>query len=133
MSRFFSFQYYFDATTFISVTTLRVMLAIFVVMVVAGLGIKVYEKVKKLSPIMCKLIDKYFAMLVVMGFLGILLSWFRYEGAYFVSARFWTVVWVIGIIVWLADILRYQFVVVPLAKKQAEQKKNFTKYLPKRK
>jgi len=132
MSKFFSLNYYFDPNPLMDVRTLRLMLAFFVIMVVIGIGIKIYEKAKKLSHIENKLADKYFSLLVVMGFVGILLTWFRYENAYFVSARFWTLIWLAFFIIWLVSILRYQYKVVPLAKKQAEQKKIFAKYLPKK-
>lgn len=133
MLRFFNLNYYFSLNPLIDSVTLKIMLAVFVAMVVCGLGIKIYEKIKDLPHIEEKLLDKYFAMLVVMGFLGILIAWFRYESAYLFSARFWLLLWGIGLIFWFVKILIYQFKVVPKAKKQAEQKKIFTKYLPKRK
>lgn len=133
MLRFFSPQYYFDLSPSVSGTALKVMLVIFACMVIAGIVVKVYEKLKTLHPAEEKLLGKYFSMLVVMGFVGILIAWFRYEGAYFLSMRFWLLVWLVGIIIWLMNILQFQLKVVPEAKKQTEQKKIFTKYLPKRK
>jgi hypothetical protein len=49
------------------------------------------------------------------------------------SARFWSIAWIIGFGVWFYFILKYQLRVVPMARKQAEERKMFNKYLPKKK
>ncbi len=132
MIRFLTLNYYFNLRPISGNRTLVVLLVFFAVLILIGLAIKLYAKIKNLKKIDRKLIDKYFLFFIVMGLLGILITWFRYESAYLLSARFWLVIWVIGALIWLIKIIRFQFKTVPEAKKMAEQKQQFKKYLPQR-
>ncbi len=61
--------------------------------------------------------------------LGLLLLLFNYEKTPFFSARFWYLVWLAEMLVWLFFI--YKFLkTVPEKIKKAEQEENYKKYLP---
>ena len=68
-----------------------------------------------------------------MGLIGEVIVWFRYERVYVLSARFWLLVWLIGLVVWLAFILKYQLKVIPQARAKLQKTQDFNKYLPKKK
>lgn len=61
--------------------------------------------------------------------IGIILFFFNYERAAFLSARFWLAIWVIVMILWLRPIVK-SYRLVPLKKKEREQADQFNKYLP---
>lgn len=109
------------------------MITLFVIFCVAGIVIKVVQKIKKMESFEGKLLHKYFSCFLVMGLVGLLLTWLRYETAYILASRVWLLIWLIVLLIWLVMIVKYQYKVVPLAKKQLEEKKIFSKYLPKKK
>lgn len=108
------------------------MLILFIVFCVAGLIIKFVQKIKKIEHIEGKLLHKYFVCFLTMGVLGLALTGLRYETVYILGSRIWLLVWLVAFLIWLAMIIKFQYKVVPLAKKQFEQKKVFAKYLPKK-
>lgn len=130
--KFFNPPYLFELRPYTYPSTIKLMLIFFVLMVVIGLALKVWQKIKKLEKYQAKLLQKYFSFLVLMGFWGILLTWLRYERVYIFSSRLWLIVWLLVVGLWLYTIIKYQFKVVPQAQKQAENRKLFQKYLPKK-
>jgi hypothetical protein len=65
-----------------------------------------------------------------MGILGFVVLFFFYEGVPFLSARFWLLVWFIGLIAWKVYILIYLFRKIPQESRENKDKQNFEKYLP---
>ncbi len=61
--------------------------------------------------------------------IGIILFFFNYERAAFLSARFWLALWVMVMIAWLIPIIK-SYRRVPLQKKQRDQEQEFKKYIP---
>ncbi|HLD28585.1 MAG TPA: hypothetical protein VJB67_03140 [Patescibacteria group bacterium] len=116
----------------IDINTIYFLLAIFAIMVIIAILIKFFQKLKKPERLIGDLYGKYFSFLLIFGLLGVLMIWFRYERVYILSARFWLLVWGISALIYLYFILRYQFKIIPRAKKNLEQKKLFNKYLPKK-
>lgn len=72
-------------------------------------------------------------MFMTMGILGMLWFFFTFEEIYFLGARFWFLVWLIGLIVWLVGIYRYIKVAVPEMKNHSKQKAEANKYIPRKK
>lgn len=130
--KFFNPPYLFELRPYTYPNTLKLMLAFFVLMIVIGLGLKIWQKIKKLEKYQTKLLQKYFSFLVVLGALGVLLTWLRYERVHILAGRFWLALWLLIATIWLYKIVHYQIKVVPQAQKQAEQRKMFQKYLPKK-
>ena len=60
---------------------------------------------------------------------GLLLTFFNYEMVPFLSARFWFLLWAIGMLVWLFFIFK---IVIKIPEKRArlEKEKEFKKYIP---
>ncbi len=129
---FFRSDRLFNLRPAIDPNTAKFLLIIFGVLILAGL-ILLFISRKKSEQFLKRLLNKYSSLGLVTGVIGGLLVWFRYERASFFSARFWLVVWALGFMIWLAQILRYQLKAAPEAKKKMEQRKIFNQYLPKKK
>lgn len=61
--------------------------------------------------------------------IGIILFFFNYERAAFLSARFWLAIWVMVMLAWLVPIIK-SYRRIPLQKKKIEQEQEFKKYIP---
>lgn len=131
--KFLTPAYLFDLRPSLTGWGLRAMLILFVAFCVAGIVIKVVQKIKKIQHIEGKLLHKYFACFTTMGALGLILTGLRYETVYILGSRLWLLIWFVAFVIWLGTIIKFQYKVVPVAKKQFEQKKLFAKYLPKKK
>lgn len=133
LTNFFKLERFFSLQPAIALATVYFLLKIFGALLVLALIIKIISKITKGDSFSKQLWHKYFVFLLTMSLSGLFLVWFRYERAYFLSARFWLLVWLIGFIVWLFYILKYQFKVMPQARAQLQKTQEFNKYLPKRK
>ena len=130
--KFFQPAYLFDLRPFTTTGAIKTMLIFFAVLTLIGIGVKIYEKIGKLEKFQAKLLEKIVSFFITLGLLGLGLSWLRYERVHILSARFWLIVWLIALIVWLYPILKYWIKIVPEAKKHSEERKLFKKYLPKK-
>jgi len=116
----------------LSVGFMIALLVIFVGLIVAAIGFEILKKIKQPDNFIKKLWTKYATCFATLGVIGLLLVWFRQERLSLLGARFWLVVWLLGLAVWLGFIVKYQVKVIPLARKQIEERKMFNKYLPKK-
>ena len=131
-SKFFNPPYLFELRPYTYPETIKLMLIFFVMMAIVGVALKIWQKTKKLEKYHEKLLQKYFSFLMIMSVWGFLITWLRYERVHILSARFWLVIWLAAAGWWLYTIIKYQLKVVPQAQKQAENRKMFQKYLPKK-
>ncbi|MDO8669626.1 MAG: hypothetical protein Q7K65_05010 [Candidatus Buchananbacteria bacterium] len=132
-SRFFNSSRFFDFQPAISLDTVYFLLELFGVLLILAAVVKAIQKFSQRDSFYKTLLQKYFIMLTTMSVIGFFLTWFRYERAYLLSARFWLLVWLIGTVVWLAFILKYQIKVMPQAREKLQKTREFNKYLPKKK
>ncbi len=133
LASFLKLERFLDLRPAISLTSVYFLLEVFGALVVLAILIRIIQKVSQKDSFYKSLLQKYFVMFLTMGLAGLFLVWFRYERAYFLSARFWLLVWLIGLVVWLVFVLKYQFKVVPQAREKLQKTKEFNKYLPKKK
>ena len=131
--KFLNPNYYLNLQPEISSSSILVFLTVFSAMVLAGLAVNFLLKSKKNGDFRQKLGYKYYNFLLVMGISGLVIAALRYEMIYFFSARIWMVLWLLAAIGWLLIILKYQFRVAPRAAQQLKQRRQFQKYLPKKK
>ncbi len=130
---FFQPAYLFELRPYTYPQTIKAMLIFFGLLIVVGVGLKIYKETQKLEKFQTKLLERYFSLLTTMGIIGILIVWLRFERVTLLAGRFWLVLWVILFAVWIYPILKYQLKVAPAAQKRANEKKLFQKYLPKKK
>lgn len=131
--KFFQPAYLFELRPYTYPQTIKAMLIFFGLMIVVGVGLKIYKETKKLEKFQNKLLERYFSLLTTMGIIGVLIVWLRFERVNLLAGRFWLLVWALLLLIWLYPILKHQFVIAPVAQKKATEKKLFQKYLPKKK
>lgn len=106
------------------------LLLIFVVMIGVGILLNYRANMKGTNDdaFTKRLYKRLFDVLATMGSLGILLTFFYYEGAYIISWKFWLGVWFIVTLWWLFPVLKYY---KSIASRREERKKaqKFKKYL----
>ncbi|MCF7860462.1 hypothetical protein K9M09_02480 [Patescibacteria group bacterium] len=61
--------------------------------------------------------------------IGVILFFFNYESAAFLSSRFWLGLWIIIMLMWLWPMIK-SLRLVPVNKKQFEKEQEFKKYIP---
>jgi amino acid transporter len=76
-----------------------------------------------------KLWNKLFNFFTTNVFIGIVLFFFNKELIPFFSARFWYVLWAIGMVVWIGFIIKY-LKSLPEKRKQMKETKEYKKYIP---
>ena len=133
IAKFFNLPRLLDLRPAIALNTVYFLLAVFAVLIIIATIIKIIKKTNKGDGFRQKLLEKYSVALFWLGVFGLILTWFRYERVNILSARFWLLVWFVGLIVWLAFVLKYQFKTVPAARQQLQKTQEFKKYLPKKK
>lgn len=130
---YFKLERFLSLQPAISVTTVYFLLVIFAALLLAALVLKVLHHRTKKDCFHKTLLEKYMVMLMTMSMIGLFLTWFRYERAYLLSARFLLLIWFIGFMVWLFFIVKYQFKIMPQERAKLQKTQEFNKYLPKRK
>lgn len=81
-----------------------------------------------------KMIGKRFVTFcLTMGFLGVILYFFSYEGIQLFGARFWYPMWDLGFVVWGALIVRFALKEVPALREKNLRQHAKSKYIPGRK
>ena len=79
-----------------------------------------------------RLMSRVGTALLVMGFLGVFLFFFSYEGVRLFGAKFWYPLWLLGLIIWIAY---YGWIAkrrIPLWRQQEQERKQKDAYLPSR-
>ena len=72
---------------------------------------------------------KIYSFSLMNFFVGLILLFFSHELIPFLSARFWFLLWGLGIAVWLVFIFK-ALAAIPKKKKQIEKEREYKKYIP---
>ena len=131
--RFVDLKRLFHLQPSIAMTTIYFLLVIFGAMLITAIIVKIWQKKNSGDGFAKKLLQKYSVMLTTLGIIGMVLVWFRYERVHVLSARFWLLIWFIGLVTWLVFIFKYQIKVIPKSRLELQKTKEFNKYLPKKK
>jgi len=75
------------------------------------------------------LLRRLSSFFAVNGIIGLFILFFTYESVYFLSSRFWFLIWGASMAAWLWFIFK-AFFAIPGKKRQAEEEKEFKKYIP---
>jgi len=133
MGRYFSVKFWFISGE-ITFKTAVIMLCFFGLMIIAGIVLKSILKAKKQSfdHLLKGIINRITTLLFYMGAIGLMITFFMYEGANFVSYKFWFLVWCAVTLYWAVIIVKAALK-IPLKRSEIEKRKNYEKYLPKKK
>ncbi len=109
-------------------------LVFFVLVFLGTFAMVVYKKKNKdvLSKPQRKLYEKIQSACATMGVLGLLWLFFAYERVPFLSARFWVLVWLLSVGLWIYVISRYYSLDMKPQIKQLAEKERIEKWLPKK-
>lgn len=130
---FFSPSRFFSLRPAIDIRTVYFLLIFFGLLIAIGIVLGVLKSSKKISRLQSSVFGRYANMFLTLGIVGEVLVWFRYERVSILSARFWLFIWFVGLIVWLVFILKFQLKKVPEIMEKSKQRREFEKYLPKKK
>lgn len=104
---------------------------IFLIMLVVFLVFSIifYILPRKKKTIYNYIIRKLSSFFMINAIIGAFLLFFNYEYTYLLSAHFWLLLWLIGMVVWLVLIFR-RFKEIPKLRREKEEKEEFNKYIP---
>ena len=132
-SQLFSLSFWFDLhSTGLSSTYERGFFFFFALFIIMGSISRIFAKNKKDDRFLVKAYRYIGQMFMMMGVLGLFWFFFAYEQIYFFGARFWFIVWILGLIAWIAWIVYYVKVKIPELKDKGAAKQEVNKYIPKR-
>jgi len=129
-------KYFFDPHHLFSVRpgamqarAVLILLVIFAGLIVAGIIIKTVGK-KTPDILKVKGLERVFHLTLTIGLLGLIYLFFAWQGIPLLAARFWLLIIIITMVVWLIFILKYLLVQAPKQRQTIKQKRQFEKYLP---
>jgi hypothetical protein len=105
----------------------------FTLMILVGAVARIVARYKKDDRFLKMTYRKVAMMFLTMGIVGMSWFFFTYEMAYLLGARFWFLVWAIGLVVWIVSIVRFSKIHVPAEKAALANKATGNKYLPRKK
>ena len=106
---------------------------LFAAFIILGSVSRIMARHQKEDRFMVKAYRHLGRMFLTMGILGMIWFFFTFEQIYFFGARFWFLVWLIGLVVWIWWIVKYVRVTVPMLRQQGAQKAKENQYMPKKK
>lgn len=131
---FLSLSYWFDRTPeSMEFVTLRLFFFLFLFLFLLGIVLRIQAKHRAKDRSQKKLFRSFSSVCFTASLLGFILLFFRYEETPFFGARFWFLLWVLMIILWVGFLLRYFFRIVPEKQKRLFEQRQREKYLPKAK
>ena len=103
-------------------------LVVFLVLLFAGFITLQFLK-KHNNRIYFRIFEKLSTFTFANFFIGLMLTFFSFELIPVLSARFWYLLWFVGMVTWLAFIFR-ELKKIPEKKKKLQEKQEFQKYIP---
>lgn len=85
---------------------------------------------RKPKEIYRKLNSKLITLLLIIGFFGLVLIFFRFEAIPYLSSRLMLLILFLIFLIWGILIIYYRFMILPREIKKKKEKENFEKYLP---
>lgn len=105
---------------------------VFVVVLILGLVSRIVSSKKTSDRHIYELGNRIGIMLCTMGVLGIVLYFFSFENVYLFGARFWYILWIIGLVVWIVYLVRYFRITIPQMRVRDQLHAEQRKYFPPR-
>ncbi len=127
MKNFFTLKYWFTINpgplNGLGFNILLVLVALFFVLAMVSFVIKQKKSLYR------GLISRIYELALSNFIIGLLFTFFYYENIPFFTARFWLLLWLIGIIIWALFIVK-RFKNINVNKDKLEQEELRKKYLP---
>ncbi len=130
----YDFHYWFSSRPFpLSNRGVYILLFIFVGMIVADIVLRIIaRKKRKTRDVLTKrIVSRVCICLETMSIFGLILLFFAFEGIPLLGARYFLLVWGIGLLVWVLSIAHESYVRNPAKRAAAIKKGEFSKYFKK--
>lgn len=115
-----SLKWWSDLVPLWSATTLRAFFIVFLSLMVIGAVIRMVSRKRIKDRLQLETVRRIATLFVVMGLLGVWYWFVSVQQVPFLSARFWLILWVLGVIWWIWSILRFTRKKVPAMREEAE-------------
>jgi hypothetical protein len=111
---------------------MRSFFILFSAFVIFGAMANIVAKRKHDDALLVKVYKKIAQLFYGMGWFGLVILFFSYQEIYFFGARFWFLVWGVVLLYWLATIVKFIRIDIPVKRQELASKKEINKYLPRR-
>ncbi len=129
MNSLFSLHYWINLRPGSLTFQLQRNIVIFLVILVILIFIFALLKSKHKKSFLSRIWRKLYSFSITNLIIGIFLIFFFYEAIPFLSARFWLVFWVLGMIIWLFFIGK-AILKIPKIRQEIKKENEFKKYIP---
>jgi Ca2+/Na+ antiporter len=111
----------------------RSLFFLFALLIIMGSVSRIVARNRKEDYLMVKAYRHMGQMFLTMGVIGMFWFFFTFEQIYLFGARFWFLVWLVCVALWVAWIVRYVKVTIPQLRQAGTAKKDSNKYIPSKK
>ncbi len=112
----------------------QIILGFFLVMFVIGIVVHIRASNRDVvERYVRQMASRTAALFITMGILGVLIYFFSFEQVRFFGARFWYLLWLIGLVFWAWQIIRFVKRDVPALKARDDHRAMAARYMPPRK
>ncbi len=127
MLNLLTLNYWFDLSPEPFMSTANTIIILFLgLLLLGGILFIILKKKNKLYKV---LFERLYNFCFINLIIGALLFFFSWEEAYFLSARFWYMLWIIIMVVWLLELKKKSGKISDLRDKR-KKRQEFEKYLP---
>lgn len=134
IAKLFSLSFWFDLTP-VAFSPLfeRGLFFLFALLAVIATSIRIVARRKTYDRDTTRVFLKVAAMMTTMSILGFIWFFLSYEEIYIFGARFWFLLWILGVAYWSYSIYRFAKYTLPEERLAVGVKESVNKYLPRRK
>ena len=134
MSPLFSLSFWFSLQqNALSPGFARAFFILFALIVIVGAVIRLMSRQKKEDRYTTRLYRKAAAVGITMGLLGLVWLFFAFEEVYLFGARFWFLIWLVGLATWIGFVVQFGKKRIPELRKEDAHLAEANKFLPKKK
>ena len=103
------------------------------ILAVMHCGIVGYMFASKSTTMSCTRVCRIGRLGITMGIIGVFMIFLFYQEIYIFSARFWFLIWLVVVAVWVRSIVHLAKVKIPREKRTLAEQQAFERYLPQKK
>lgn len=111
----------------------KMLLAFFLLLILVGVVCRMVLMHSSQDRYVKMVVKRMITFCLTMGFLGLLLYFFSYQGIQLFGARFWYPLWDLGAVVWIVSIAKFALKEVPRLREKNMVQSVKSKYIPGRK
>ena len=129
MGNFLTLNFWFSLRPGVFIgLSLKIILGLIFLMIILAL-VSGFGKKRWSKSLYAGLWQSLYYFFLTNAIIGLVLVFFNYEMVPFLSARFWFLLWIASLIIWLYFIYR-TIIKIPQRKARLEKEREFNKYIP---